>query len=390
MRMPPRIIRWHPWAFAGLALFVGCGSGPGGDGSGSGGASMNGPAGSTSSGGATGGASLDGSGGALATGGSTATGGLTGSGGVPATGGTAGSGSAGAAGGGEVGSGGAPPTGSGGKGGAGARGGTSGSGGVQGGAGGVGGRGSTGTGGAAGTSGTGGGAGGGSGHTGLWHVMMLGDSVTESTCYPQLTYEQLMAGNHSNFQFVGMETSNQSCGSGAPGSVKDEGHAGYGVTYLPQNSTRGACTKSSGCGSYAELQSWAAEKPDIVLMHFGTNDVWDGVATSTILSAYVAVIAEFRKQNPKVIFFVSKIIKLDPAGCGSCLTNVAALAAALTPAWATANATAMSPITIIDHYDSAFDPTKTADSADGVHPTPAGAAIMATVTYDAIVASGYF
>ena len=389
MRMPPRIIRWHPWAFAGLALVVGCGSGPGGDGSGSGGASMGGSAGATSSGGAAG---VDGSGGAVATGGSTATGGLTGSGGVQATGGTAGSGSAGAAGGGEVGSGGAPPTGSGGKGGAGARGGTSGSGGVQAGAGagGVGGRGSTGTGGAAGTSGTGGGAGGGSGHTGLWHVMMLGDSVTESTCYPQLTYEQLMAGNHSNFQFVGMETSNQSCGSGAPGSVKDEGHAGYGVTYLPQNSTRGACTKSSGCGSYAELQSWAAEKPDIVLMHFGTNDVWDGVATSTILSAYVAVIAEFRKQNPKVIFFVSKIIKLDPAGCGSCLTNVGALAAALTPAWATANATAMSPITIIDHYDSAFDPTKTADSADGVHPTPAGAAIMATVTYDAIVASGYF
>jgi len=387
--MPPRIIRWHPWAFAGLALVVGCGSGPGGDGSGSGGASMGGSAGATSSGGAAG---VDGSGGAVATGGSTATGGLTGSGGVQATGGTAGSGSAGAAGGGEVGSGGAPPTGSGGKGGAGARGGTSGSGGVQAGAGagGVGGRGSTGTGGAAGTSGTGGGAGGGSGHTGLWHVMMLGDSVTESTCYPQLTYEQLMAGNHSNFQFVGMETSNQSCGSGAPGSVKDEGHAGYGVTYLPQNSTRGACTKSSGCGSYAELQSWAAEKPDIVLMHFGTNDVWDGVATSTILSAYVAVIAEFRKQNPKVIFFVSKIIKLDPAGCGSCLTNVGALAAALTPAWATANATAMSPITIIDHYDSAFDPTKTADSADGVHPTPAGAAIMATVTYDAIVASGYF
>jgi lysophospholipase L1-like esterase len=220
--------------------------------------------------------------------------------------------------------------------------------------------------------------------------MMLGDSVTESTCYPQLTYEQLMAGNHSNFQFVGMETSNQSCSSGAPGSVKDEGHAGYGVTYLPQNSTRGACTKSSGCGSYAELQNWAAEKPDIVLMHFGTNDVWDGVATSTIVSAYVAVIAEFRKQNPKVIFFVSKIVKLDPADCGSCLTNVGALAAALTPAWAAANATAMSPITIIDHYDSAFDPTKTADSADGVHPTPAGAAIMATVTYDAIVASGYF
>jgi lysophospholipase L1-like esterase len=383
MKMYPRVIRWHLSAFAGLALVVGCGSAPGGGGSGLGGTSVGGVAGATSNGGTLGSGGLDGTAGALAMGGSTATGGVTGSGGVEASGGRGGAGS-----------GGVPATGgataAGGKGGTGGRGGASGSGGEETGAGGDGDLGNGGVDGAAGMSGTGGGAAGGSGHTGVWHVMMLGDSVTESTCYPQLTYGQLMAGGHSNFQFVGMETTNQSCGSGAPASVKDEGHAGYGVTYLPQNSTRGPCTKSSGCGSYAELQSWAAEKPDIVLMHFGTNDVWDGVATSTILSAYLAVIAEFRKQNPKVIFFVSKIIKLDPAGCSNCLTNVGALAAALTPAWAVANTTATSPITLVDHYDSAFDPTKTADTADGVHPTPAGAAIMATVTYNAIVASGYF
>jgi len=96
--------------------------------------------------------------------------------------------------------------------------------------------------------------------------------------------------------------------------VKDEGHGGYGVTFLPANSPRaGTCKKASGCGSYAELQTWAAEKPDIVLMHFGTNDIWDGEKISDILSAYIAVIAEFRKNNPNVIFFVSKIVKLDPA-----------------------------------------------------------------------------
>ncbi|HVV48605.1 MAG TPA: GDSL-type esterase/lipase family protein, partial [Polyangia bacterium] len=231
---------------------------------------------------------------------------------------------------------------------------------------------------------------GGVAHTGPWKVMMLGDSVTGTTCYPQLTDAALMAGHHTNFQLVGTVTTNQACGSGAPSSVKDEGHAGYGVTYLPQNSTRGACTKSSGCGSYAELQSWAAEKPDIVLMHFGTNDVWDGVATSTILSAYAAVLAEFRKQNPDVVFFVSKIIKLDPSGCTSCLADVAALAAAVTPSWASASSTATSPVYLVDHYDSAFDPTSSADSSDGVHPTPAGAQILATVTDDAVVAGGYF
>jgi lysophospholipase L1-like esterase len=246
-----------------------------------------------------------------------------------------------------------------------------------------------------GATGTGGGTGGvlgigGTSHTGVWNVMMLGDSVTASTCYPQLTYRELQAGNHTNFQFVGMTTTNQSCPAGSPSSVKDEGHGGYGVTYLPQNSTRSACTKTTGCGSYAELQSWAAERPDIVFMHYGTNDVWDGINTSTILSAYLAVIAEFRNQNPNVIFFVSKIIKLSPAGCTLCLTNVQALADALTPSWASTNSTATSPIYIVDQYGSDFDPTNQLDSVDGVHPTPAGAAIMAPITAQALAATGYF
>jgi lysophospholipase L1-like esterase len=57
---------------------------------------------------------------------------------------------------------------------------------------------------------------------------------------------------------------------------------------------------------------------------------------------------------------------------------------------ASSSSTASSPITLIDHYDSSFDPTNSADTLDGVHPTPAGASIMATVTLNAIAASGYF
>ncbi len=368
----------------GLAGFLtACGGGSPTSESGSGGA--------TNTGGATAAGGQIGTGGMSATGGASGLGGATGSGGTTAAGGAGGAHAAGGA----LGSGGATSIGGGsGTGGTTSTGGAAGGGGTRGTGGVTGAAGSTATGGATGQGGSAGKGGatgaGGATHTGIWNVMPLGDSITEDTCYTQLTYAQLMAGNHKNFQFVGTETTNQSCGSGAPSSVKDEGHGGYGVTYLPQNSTRGTCTKSGGCGSYAELQTWAAEKPDIVLMHFGTNDVWDGVSTSTIMSAYVAVIAEFRRQNPNVIFFVSKIIKLDPSGCGNCLTNVAALAAAVTPSWASTNSTATSPIYIVDHYDSTFDPTSTADTSDGVHPTPAGAAIMATVTYDAVTASGYF
>jgi hypothetical protein len=232
-----------------------------------------------------------------------------------------------------------------------------------------------------------GGAGiGGGTHIGAWKVMPLGDSVTGSTCYPQLLSKTLIAGGHTNFQFVGTVTNSQGCGTGAP-SVKTEGHGGYGVTYLPANSTRTPmpCTKQAqGCGSYAELQTWAAEKPDIVLMHFATNDCWDGIAPATILSAYVAVMSEFRKQNSSVIFFVSKIIPLIPAP-----TNVINLDAATTATWASTNSTATSPVYIIDHW-TGFNATAGVDTGDGVHPNPTGSQKMATASYNALVASGYF
>jgi lysophospholipase L1-like esterase len=219
--------------------------------------------------------------------------------------------------------------------------------------------------------------------------MPLGDSITDITCYAPVLSKLLKAGGHTNFEFIGTRTSNQSCGADAP-NVKNEGHSGYGVTYLPSNSTRPACTKSTGCGSYAELQTWAAEKPDIVLLHYGTNDVWDGQTPANILAAYLAVIAEFRKQNANVIFFVSKIIKLNPDGCGTCLSSVGALAAALTDSWASTNSTATSPIHLVDDYNSGFDPDNSADTGDGVHPTLAGATKMATATSQAVIARAYF
>jgi lysophospholipase L1-like esterase len=229
------------------------------------------------------------------------------------------------------------------------------------------------------------------GKTGAAHVrpvevMMLGDSITASTCYPELVSKGLIASGHENFRFVGSQSSQQWCNAT---SVKEEGHGGYGVTYLPMNGTRRPCRKAA-CGSYAELRQWAAEKPDIVLMHFGTNDVWDGQPVADVLSAYSAVIAEFRARNPSVVFFVSKIIKLSPSGCASCLADVAALAAALTEAWATNNSAPASPVFIVDDYDSGFDPTSKSDTHDGVHPTLAGAQKVANATVAAVIARNYF
>jgi lysophospholipase L1-like esterase len=210
--------------------------------------------------------------------------------------------------------------------------------------------------------------------------MPLGDSITGTTCYPQLLSQQFKTNNHTNFQFVGTVTNNQSC-SGAP-NVVSEGHGGYFVTYLLTNSP-----PASGKGTLTELQTWAAEKPDIVLMHYGTNDVWSNLAPATILAAYVSVINEFRKQNASVIFLVSKIIPMNPSGCSACGSRVVSLDALITDAWASTNSTASSPIYIVDQW-TGFDAT--ADTSDGVHPNLTGSQKMAAKAYAAVVSHGWF
>ena len=210
--------------------------------------------------------------------------------------------------------------------------------------------------------------------------MPFGDSITADTCYPQLLSQEFKSKGHTNFQFVGTNLNNQSC-NGAP-NVQTEGHGGYLVTFLITNTP-----SRTGLGTLNELTTWAAEKPDMVLMHDGTNDVWSSVATADIISAYLFVINQFRSQNPNVIFFVSKIISMNPSGCSACPSRVTALDATITDTWASTNSTPTLPIFIVDQSSAVNTST---DTADGVHPNITGATKMADNAYTAVSAQNYF
>ncbi len=184
--------------------------------------------------------------------------------------------------------------------------GTSGANSVGGGSGGIG------SGAAAGSAVTQAGAGGVSGsnslppHTGAWRITPLGDSITGTTCGPQLLAKALADHGKSNFVFVGSNLNNQSC-DGA-GTVQTEGHGGYLVTDLV------------GSGMHAaELPKWCdSNKADLVLMQFGTNDVWNDRSPSAILDAYATVLSDLRAANPNVIVMVAQITPLNPKDCSAC------------------------------------------------------------------------
>jgi lysophospholipase L1-like esterase len=308
--------------------------------------------GSTSAGGATvaGGAQSSGgaTGGTIGTGGSKASGGTVGSGGLIGSGGATGSG-------GTLGSGGSPRT----DGGIASTGGTVGSDGAS--------------------------SVDGEPHTGKWQIMPLGDSITGTTCYPKLLSKELIDKGHPNFTFVGTVLNNQGCGNGVD-NVQTEGHGGYLVTYLISDAN-----KSQGKGSLTELTAWAAEKPDIVLMEYGTNDAWNSISPDDITSAYSFVVDQFRGQNPNVIFFVAQITPMNPSGCTDCETRVEALNAQI-PSWATGKSTAASPIYVVNVWSAlqpaaSYTPNST-NTSDGVHPSAAGSQLMADKWTADLVAHG--
>jgi len=155
---------------------------------------------------------------------------------------------------------------------------------------------------------------------------------------------------------------------GVPYDGDNEGHGGYLATNI---------------SSVGRLVGWlSAANPDIVMMHLGTNDVWENVAPNTILKAFSNLVDEMRKNNSKMKILVAQILPMNPSGCSECGERVVNLNK-LIPRWAASKSTSRSPIKVVDQW-TGF--STTADSADGVHPNDSGDQKMSDRWYPALTA----
>ncbi|GAA4628028.1 GDSL-type esterase/lipase family protein [Cellulomonas oligotrophica] len=193
-------------------------------------------------------------------------------------------------------------------------------------------------------------------------VMALGDSITGNPgCWRALLHQRLVADGHA-IDMVGTMPP-QGCGIAHDGD--NEGHGGLLVTNVA----------ASG-----EAAGWfAATRPQVVLMHFGTNDVWSARTPQQILDAYTTLVGQMRAVDPRVVVVVAQIIPVAPPTCAECPARTQALNAAI-PAWAAATSTAASPVRVVDHW-TGWDPAR--DTGDGVHPNDAGTQRMAATWYPA-------
>jgi lysophospholipase L1-like esterase len=201
-------------------------------------------------------------------------------------------------------------------------------------------------------------------------------------------YQDLRTAGHTNFTFIGSVINNQSCGVTSPaGGFHTEGHSGLKVVTETNN---------------GDVSTWfKANPPDIVVMHFATNDVWgngDSTTADNIISAYTTILTQLRAVNPNAIMFVAQIIPVNPSanGCSSSKPcNYEATADSLIPAWATSHSTTASPVIAVN-LESIFSNGYYASSAsgsytsDGVHPTLTGSQPMGSTMAAAIIAQGSF
>jgi lysophospholipase L1-like esterase len=179
-------------------------------------------------------------------------------------------------------------------------------------------------------------------------IMPLGDSITGSPgCWRALLWQQLQNSGYTNIDFVGTQAPQ---GCGVPYDGDGEGHGGALVTAVADQN---------------QLVGWLdATHPDVVLMHFGTNDVWSNRSTDTILAAYSKLVDQMRASNPAMRVLVAQIIPMNPPTCPECAQRVVALNAAI-PGWAAGKTTAASPIVVVDQWTGFNTAT---DTGDGVHP----------------------
>ncbi len=193
-------------------------------------------------------------------------------------------------------------------------------------------------------------------------IMPLGDSITGSPgCWRALLWNSLQNSGYTNIDFVGTLPP-QGCSVEHDGD--NEGHGGYLATNVARQN---------------QLVNWlSASNPDIVMMHFGTNDVWNAIATNPILDAYSILVQQMRDNNPRMKIIVAQIIPMDPVrSCSDCDLRVINLNRAI-PAWAAEISTPQSPVVVVDQW-TGFNTDQ--DTYDGVHPNDSGIEKISTTWF---------
>lgn len=90
---------------------------------------------------------------------------------------------------------------------------------------------------------------------------------------------------------------------------------GCGFSYDGANEGHGGIL-ATGIVARRELPGWlSSSRPDVVMMHLGTNDVWSNQSPAQILAAYGTMIDWMRESNKNMkilvrVFLEARLFKM--------------------------------------------------------------------------------
>lgn len=217
-------------------------------------------------------------------------------------------------------------------------------------------------------------------------IWCLGDSITRgnsTVAPPRASYRKDLFGllNNAglNYDFVGTRNNND---SNFP-TWTDQDHDGWG-SYTSANLLNGADWSDNGGPGFLGVAAVVGTvRPDIVLLHIGSNDcayysdAESGVAAT--MNNIQGIIAAVRNYNPNAMFFVANMIPGNTTPEYQSMNN--ALAAAITDD-VESYSTQSSPVHLVD-MRTGYDPTWYV--SDMVHPDVLGETFMAGQWADAIL-----
>lgn len=190
-------------------------------------------------------------------------------------------------------------------------------------------------------------------------VMPLGDSITQGSRHHESYRRDLwrrLATDGYAVDFVGSSRRNRGGWSRHDDFDQDhEGHWGWQVDELLE-----------------KLDAWiAAARPDIVLVHLGSNDALRGEEAAQTEAELRDLVARLRAANPSVSILLAELIPARGADTAirDLNTRIRELGALDRPE---------ARLLVVDHFTD-FDPNR--HTYDGVHPNGEGARLMADRWY---------
>jgi lysophospholipase L1-like esterase len=192
-------------------------------------------------------------------------------------------------------------------------------------------------------------------------IMAIGDSITEaragtagSPSYRSGLWTKLRAQGKTNIDFVGNKSGVY---GGSVGGSWDKDHAGHWGWRADEI--------LNGRGGAGKLAQWAAAaRPDVALVHLGTNDIIQGQSSDSTVAELGRVIDTLRAANPRVKVVVAKVIPSKDAAVRSRLNAFNTRI----PAMVKAKSTSASPVVVVDQA-AGYSPSW---NYDKVHPGAKG------------------